>query len=268
MARWLGPLARQRRGVAARRCTRPRGAGLLGRPARHPRPLPVGGRRAGPGGARSGWSPPPSRRSATSPTRWPTRSSRSPASTRCRRASPRGTRWPWSRPSPARPRRWPPCGWSARGPRWAPGTTPRRARRAPTSTATDGAPDGEHRHLEGPRRGPRPDRLDFRAALAPLMHAVDEGAPRWLQATATPPLHGPRSAVAMLGFVVGSIALLQTPAQMMLLWIGIIVALRRVPAVPRAVQARLQHLRALIRPAETAVPVRPLGTTPGRAGPG
>ena len=35
--------------------------------------------------------------------------------------------------------------------------------------------------------------------------------------------------VAMLGFVVGSIALLQTPAQMMLLWIGIIVALLAFP---------------------------------------
>ncbi len=31
-------------------------------------------------------------------------------------------------------------------------------------------------------------------------------------------------AVAMLGFVVGSIALLQTPAQMTLFWIGIIIA--------------------------------------------
>ena len=35
--------------------------------------------------------------------------------------------------------------------------------------------------------------------------------------------------VAMLGFVVGSIALLQTPAQMMLLWIGIIIAVVAFP---------------------------------------
>ena len=49
---------------------------------------------------------------------------------------------------------------AARGPRWAPGTTPRRARRATTDAATDEPPDGEHRHLEGPRRRTRPDRLD------------------------------------------------------------------------------------------------------------
>jgi uncharacterized membrane protein YfcA len=36
-------------------------------------------------------------------------------------------------------------------------------------------------------------------------------------------------AVAMLGFVVGSVALLQTPTQMTLLWIGIIVALVAFP---------------------------------------
>ena len=36
-------------------------------------------------------------------------------------------------------------------------------------------------------------------------------------------------AVAMLGFVVGSIALLQNPAQMMLLWIGIIIAVVAFP---------------------------------------
>ncbi len=36
-------------------------------------------------------------------------------------------------------------------------------------------------------------------------------------------------AVAMLGFVVGSIALLQTPAQMMLLWIGIAIAVLAFP---------------------------------------
>jgi uncharacterized membrane protein YfcA len=36
-------------------------------------------------------------------------------------------------------------------------------------------------------------------------------------------------AVAMLGFVVGSIALLQTPAQMTLLWIGIVVAVVAFP---------------------------------------
>ena len=36
-------------------------------------------------------------------------------------------------------------------------------------------------------------------------------------------------AVAMLGFVVGSVALLQTPAQMTLLWIGIIVAVVAFP---------------------------------------
>ena len=36
-------------------------------------------------------------------------------------------------------------------------------------------------------------------------------------------------AVAMLGFVVGSVALLQTPAQMTLLWIGIIVAVLAFP---------------------------------------
>ena len=36
-------------------------------------------------------------------------------------------------------------------------------------------------------------------------------------------------AVAMLGFVVGSIALLQTPAQMTLLWIGIIIAVIAFP---------------------------------------
>jgi len=35
--------------------------------------------------------------------------------------------------------------------------------------------------------------------------------------------------VAMLGFVVGSIALLQTPAQMTLLWIGIIIAVIAFP---------------------------------------
>lgn len=35
--------------------------------------------------------------------------------------------------------------------------------------------------------------------------------------------------VAMLGFVVGSIALLQTPAQMLLLWIGIIIAVVAFP---------------------------------------
>ena len=35
--------------------------------------------------------------------------------------------------------------------------------------------------------------------------------------------------VAMLGFVVGSIALLQTPAQMTLLWIGIIIAVVAFP---------------------------------------
>jgi hypothetical protein len=33
----------------------------------------------------------------------------------------------------------------------------------------------------------------------------------------------------MLGFVVGSIALLQTPAQMTLLWIGIIIAVVAFP---------------------------------------
>ncbi len=36
-------------------------------------------------------------------------------------------------------------------------------------------------------------------------------------------------AVAMLGFVVGSIALLRTPAQMTLLWIGIIIAVIAFP---------------------------------------
>ena len=36
-------------------------------------------------------------------------------------------------------------------------------------------------------------------------------------------------AVAMLGFVVGSVALLQTPASMTLLWIGIIVAVVAFP---------------------------------------
>ena len=36
-------------------------------------------------------------------------------------------------------------------------------------------------------------------------------------------------AIAMLGFVVGSVALLQTPTQMTLLWIGIIVALVAFP---------------------------------------
>lgn len=35
--------------------------------------------------------------------------------------------------------------------------------------------------------------------------------------------------VAMLGFVVGSIALLQTPAQMLLLWIGIAIAVVAFP---------------------------------------
>ena len=35
--------------------------------------------------------------------------------------------------------------------------------------------------------------------------------------------------VAILGFVVGSIALLQTPAQMLLLWIGIIIAVVAFP---------------------------------------
>ena len=35
--------------------------------------------------------------------------------------------------------------------------------------------------------------------------------------------------VAMLGFVVGSIALLQTPAQMLLLWIGIAIAVLAFP---------------------------------------
>jgi uncharacterized membrane protein YfcA len=34
---------------------------------------------------------------------------------------------------------------------------------------------------------------------------------------------------AMLGFVVGSVALLQVPAQMTLLWIGIIIALLAFP---------------------------------------
>ena len=36
-------------------------------------------------------------------------------------------------------------------------------------------------------------------------------------------------AVAMLGFVVGSVALLQTPTSMMLLWVGIIIALVAFP---------------------------------------
>jgi uncharacterized membrane protein YfcA len=36
-------------------------------------------------------------------------------------------------------------------------------------------------------------------------------------------------AVAMLGFVVGSVALLQTPTQMTLLWAGIILALVAFP---------------------------------------
>lgn len=36
-------------------------------------------------------------------------------------------------------------------------------------------------------------------------------------------------AVAMLGFVVGSIALLQVPTQMTLLWIGIVVAVIAFP---------------------------------------
>lgn len=36
-------------------------------------------------------------------------------------------------------------------------------------------------------------------------------------------------AVAMLGFVVGSIALLQVPTQMTMLWIGIIVAVVAFP---------------------------------------
>jgi uncharacterized membrane protein YfcA len=36
-------------------------------------------------------------------------------------------------------------------------------------------------------------------------------------------------AVAMLGFVVGSVALLQTPTQMTLLWIGIIIAVVSFP---------------------------------------
>ena len=35
--------------------------------------------------------------------------------------------------------------------------------------------------------------------------------------------------VAMLGFVVGSIALLQTPAQMLLLWVGIAIAVVAFP---------------------------------------
>ncbi|WP_210441161.1 HGxxPAAW family protein [Nocardioides xinjiangensis] len=36
-------------------------------------------------------------------------------------------------------------------------------------------------------------------------------------------------AVAMLGFVVGSVALLQVPAQETLLWIGIIIAVAALP---------------------------------------
>ena len=36
-------------------------------------------------------------------------------------------------------------------------------------------------------------------------------------------------AVAMLGFVVGSVALLQVPTQMTLLWIGIIIAVIAFP---------------------------------------
>ena len=36
-------------------------------------------------------------------------------------------------------------------------------------------------------------------------------------------------AVAMIGFVVGSVALLQTPASMTLLWIGIAIALIAFP---------------------------------------
>lgn len=36
-------------------------------------------------------------------------------------------------------------------------------------------------------------------------------------------------AVAMLGFVIGSVALLRTPANMTLLWIGIIVAVVAFP---------------------------------------
>ena len=36
-------------------------------------------------------------------------------------------------------------------------------------------------------------------------------------------------AVAMLGFVVGSVALLQTPTQMALLWIGIVIAVVAFP---------------------------------------
>ena len=39
-------------------------------------------------------------------------------------------------------------------------------------------------------------------------------------------------AVAMLGFVVGSVALLQVPTQMTLLWIGIIVAVVAFPLFP------------------------------------
>ena len=53
---------------------------------------------------------------------------------------------------------------------------------------------------------------------------------------------------------------------MTLLWIGIIVAVARLPAVPRAVQARLQHLRPL-SPAGRARSVRwaplPAGLAPG-----
>ena len=107
------------------------------------------------------------------------------------------------------------------------------------------AADGEHRHLEGPRRGTRPDRLDFRAALAPLMHAVDEGAPTMAAGHGNTPAAWTAVGVAMLGFVVGSIALLQTPAQMTAAVDRHHHRRRRVPAVPRAVQARLQHLRAL-----------------------
>ena len=36
-------------------------------------------------------------------------------------------------------------------------------------------------------------------------------------------------AIAMVGFVVGSVALLQTPTQMTLLWIGIIIAVVAFP---------------------------------------
>ncbi len=55
--------------------------------------------------------------------------------------------------------------------------------------------------------------------------------------TATPPLPGPPSTVAMLGFVVGGVGLMLEPVNWTLFWVGVVLAVVALPVF--AVMAKM-----------------------------